>query len=208
MTDDVKDLVEPAQEWDARAVQRNPEKAARYIQALADALEAATVTPAVDREALGDIIRPHIADEYLQGQVYPSDEVVLDEIFGSGILRERTAPAVDREALARELYAADFWGDENARRDWDELIAHPVHFERYRARADALIASGILRDARDVQAEALERAREEIRSLACWADPVTGRSGFNLGNDEDGEAGARMAVLDILAQAIREARSE
>ena len=61
---------------------------------------------------------------------------------------------------------------------------------------------------RDVQAEALERVRDEIRSLACWADPVTGRSGFNLGNDEDGEAGARMAVLDILAQAIREARSE
>ena len=61
---------------------------------------------------------------------------------------------------------------------------------------------------RQVQAEALERVRDEIRTLACWADPVTGRSGFNLGNDEDGEAGARMAVLDILAQAIREASND
>ena len=61
---------------------------------------------------------------------------------------------------------------------------------------------------RQVQAEALERVREEIRALACWADPVTGSSGFNLGNDEDGEAGARMAVLDILSQAIRQASND
>ena len=146
--------VKPADEIVRKVIEALPAETRLYPDVYAwqvtDALEAATSAPAIDREALGDIIRPHIADEYMQGQVSPSDEVVLDEIF----------------------------------------------------------ASGILRDVRDVQAEALERVREEIRALACWADPVTGRSGFNLGNDEDGEAGARMAVLDILAQAIREARNE
>lgn len=54
----------------------------------------------------------------------------------------------------------------------------------------------------EARLEVLREVTEEIRSLACWRDPVTGQSGFNLGNDEDGEAGARMAVLAILEQAM------
>lgn len=107
-----------------------------------------------------------------------------------------SAPAVDREALAREMYAADFWGDENAHRDWGELIAHPVHFERYRARADALIASGILRDVRDVQAEALEQYADDR-----WGAVGKRRKEENSMFDEE------LRIRDR-AQAIREARSE
>lgn len=125
--------------------------------------------------------------------------------FAAFVMRELTAatsaPSVDREALAREMYAADFWGDENAHRDWDELIAHPVHFERYRARADALIASGILRDVRNVQAEALEQA---AGNFPFPQDPYGGfhheslRAAFVQGTN----------WLRERAQAIREARNE
>lgn len=143
---------------------RNPGRAlsaqewALLAQQLAEALEAATVAPAIDREAL----RGALANVLSDVTNYP--EAVRSRMLGqyTGSLIESAAVAVEQS----------------------------------------------FRDVRDVQAEALERVRDEIRSLACWADPVTGRSGFNLGNDEDGEAGARMAVLDILAQAIREARSE
>ena len=84
--------VKPADEIVRKVIEALPAEARLYPDVYAwqvtDALEAATVAPAVDREALGDIIRPHIADEYMQGQVSPSDEVVLDEIFASGVLRD------------------------------------------------------------------------------------------------------------------------
>lgn len=106
-----------------------------------------------------------------------------------GLEAATVAPAVDREALAREMYAVEFWGDENPRRDWDELITHPVHFERYRARADAVIASGLLRDVRDVQAEALEQAADAMYGGAVVLGGVPG-------------------WLRARAQAIREARND
>lgn len=77
------------------------------------------------------------------------------------------APAVDREALV----------------EWFKWHADPNDV------ADALLASGILRDVRDVQAEALEQA-----AGAMYGDAVV--------------LGGVPGWLRARAQAIREARSE
>lgn len=144
-----------------------------------------------------DDVKALIAEARNPGRALSAQEwALLAQQLAEALEAAASAPAVDREALAQQITV----------RVGRDFIRHPDHHDY--AAADRVIASGLLRDVRDVQAEALERVRDEIRSLACWADPVTGRSGFNLGNDEDGEAGARMAVLDILAQAIREARND
>lgn len=74
-------------------------------------------------------------------------------------------PVIDREALARQMFIADNWGVADSARLWDELLAHPVEFERYRKRADAVIASGLIEDKREAQAEALEAAADAALRL-------------------------------------------
>ena len=64
------------------------------------------------REALGDIIRPYIADEYMQGQVFPGDEAVLDEILASGVV----SVAGDRDRVVAE-------------RAWDEGFVAAVNYD-------------------------------------------------------------------------------
>ena len=87
----MNDMIESAVEWDVRAVQRNPEKAAEYIQALAAALEASVQAPAVDREALAE--RMFYAAGCDDWGVANDDERTewleqADAVFASGILQD------------------------------------------------------------------------------------------------------------------------
>lgn len=108
MADDVKALIAEAREWvswNYGISQSENQNVASILERLADALEAATVAPAVDREAL-------------VWQMY--DLLGGDTALGSPFMP-------------------------------DEGIAHNA-----RSVVDALLAFGLLRDVRDVQAEALE----------------------------------------------------
>lgn len=147
MTDDVKALIAEARNRTTEHARQNPEGSVDLAFRLAAALEAATV-----------------------------------------------APAVDRQALARYFYMRNGGTEKN----WDYLA------ERIRAgrepehgrmicyqQADALLASGLLRDVRDVQAEALEQFAAEVRA------DVSRKSHALFPSD-----------LDARAQAIREARNE
>ena len=60
------------------------------------------------------------------------------------------------------------------------------------AKADAILASGILRDVRDVQAEALEQAADDLTP----------------GDDKVDDWGIQAGLLRARAQAIREARND
>lgn len=207
MTDDVKTLIAEASVIAYYAAEQGHHGVSRMIGELVAALEAATSAPAVDREALASVLEGFIEGLRAERRLYPdlyrlelSDAVITH--LGARDALQSSAPAVDREALAETIRQV-------ASRGQYQMPDDSVPYEQWSlGMADAVMAALGARDVRDVQAEALEQVRDEIRSLACWTDPATGRSGFNVGNDEDGEAGARMAVLDILSQAIREARSE
>lgn len=98
-----------------------------------------------------------------------------------------SAPAVDREALASVLEADECYERDANSAGW---VFHP------RLGADALIASGLLRDVRDVQAETLEQAADAMEAAP---GPL----------EEYREAALEEArYLRARAQAIREARSE
>ncbi len=118
------------------------------------------------------------------------DPKVLDLIDGLADALEAAtvAPAVDREALVEVLARADALSDEQ----WSsrEFIYGP--------QADAIIASGILRDVRDVQAEALEEAAKAMRSDRddFYVDVALGGADFVA------------EWVDARAQAIRGARNE
>lgn len=99
-------------------------------------------------------------------------------------------PVIDREALARQMFIADNWGVADSARLWDELLAHPVEFERYRKRADAVIASGLIEDKREAQAEALERYADNR-----WGKRGPDRVGMNGMFDEELRIRARAAEI-------------
>ena len=174
MNDDVKALIAEARQAHIESVYAAPGKAVGLLNALADALEAATVAPAVDREALVWQMYDLLGGDTSLGSPFMPDEgiahnarSVSEALLASGLLRERTAPAVDREALARELAPHDDHPESAA---WTHLDwAYDV--------ADALLASGILRDVRDVQAEALEQAADVCERIQN--DEEFGGSGAN-----------------------------
>lgn len=101
-------------------------------------------------------------------------------------------PAVDREALARFF---DPWA-------WDcgdpSRGAVQVSRAESLSKADAAIASGVLRDVRDVQAEALEEAARHIHPTNRESDWTDYAKGLGRGAD----------LLEFRAQAIREARND
>ena len=70
------------------------------------------------------------------------------------------APAVDREALARELFIADNWGVPSGGADWDEGRVHESRIAQMYRLADGLVASGILQDAAEIEARGLEKAAD------------------------------------------------
>lgn len=146
---DYKALIAEARDWSDWT------KEGKLLHALADVLEAATVVPAVDREALARVLA-----ELVPGEDWPSNI----DLGGHAALGTR-----DDEFRAAMLEGAD-----------------------------RILASGVLRDVRDVQAEALEQAAKAMRS---------GRDDFYV-DVALGGAGFVAEWVDARAQAIREARSE
>ena len=105
MTDgDVKALVEKARLWDFDGVAFDPGAAANLIVKLADALEAATVAPAVDREALMSAIT---------NAALTSDDIpeVADHLLASGVLRDVWDVQAEGADLAADWLARQLWPD-------------------------------------------------------------------------------------------------
>lgn len=181
MTDDVKALIAEAREY---ALTGNWKPATVLIASLADALEAATVAPAKTVQEVLELLDNFHGDNRMSYDAYTNlhDAVAL--------LDARPAPAVDREALAR-LFDPWAW-------DYGDPTSGAVQVSRAETlqKADSVIASGILRDVRDVQAEALEQ----------YADERWGAVGKRR-KEDNSMFGEELRIREH-AQAIREARSE
>lgn len=152
-------------------------------------IEAATSAPAVDREELIQaLIRARID---WHGTVTHESEIswladaAIAHLGARNVRDVEKTPAVDREALVEVLARADALSDEQW--SWREFIYGP--------QVDALLASGLLRDVRDVQAEALEQLVERVTD-----DGLVQVFG--------GEKFVSVPLLVSEAQAIREARNE
>lgn len=157
MTNDVKALIAEAREWvdwnQGISLSQN-QNVASILERLTAALEAATSTPAVDREALASVLEKFIEGLRAERRLYP------------------------------DLYRLEL--------------------------ADALIASGILRDVRDVQAEALEQAAAHVEKLRAVEESVPAESAT-----QSAMRSHLITEFEVLrdhfiecAQALREARSE
>lgn len=106
---------------------------------------------------------------------------VLDALISANVFRDvrdvQSAPAVDKRALVSEMQSIGTWWHVAG----NDGPVHPDYM------VDALVDSGVLRDVRDVQAEALEQAADDIEPLGYGATVTN--------------------ILRMRAQAIREARS-
>lgn len=171
MTDaDVKALIAEVQEYADRihrwAFGDDSELADRAavrfaVERITDALEAATATPAVDREALVQRVDGSPLDHFLRS--FNGDEAGdIDYVFA-----------------------------EDGNTGWAMRGGNDVGSVLVKA-FDALTASGILRDVRDVQAEALERYADER-----WGEVGPHRVAYN-----------EELRMRERAQAIREARND
>lgn len=133
-------------------VAQYPDEAWRLLERIADALEASVQAPIAEREELVQAIRNlhHAGSERRPGESRAAWHA--RKLVESGAIRDARnlpTPAVDREALAR-------WVSPFA---WREPLADGgkvIRVESLR-RVDALIASGVLQDAAEVEARGLEK---------------------------------------------------
>lgn len=165
MTDDVKALIAEAGEIAQYADEQGHHGASRVIRQLVAALWAATVAPAVDREALIERIDGSALDHFLKS--FNGDE-------------------------AGDI---DYVWAEDGNTGWAMRGGNDVASVLLKA-FDALLASGLLRDVRDVQAEALEQAADVCERIQN--DEEFGGSG----------AGRIVAAKIVLRSMAEEARSE
>lgn len=118
MTDDVKALVEKARLWKFDEVAFDPGAAANLIVKLADALEAATVAPAVDRVkasmVLWEVLWPgtvDVMDHPELGAERFKVRQILDALTSSNVLRDVRDVQAEGADLAADWLAQQLWPD-------------------------------------------------------------------------------------------------
>lgn len=121
-------------------------------------------------------------------QCYGASRVIRELSASLEAATASPAVAVDREALVDVLDPSREEG-RYLGRSHAGLVLHPRQAE---AIADHLLASGVLHNVRDVQAEALEDAADDLTP----------------GDDKVDDWGIQAGLLRARAQAIREARND